>query len=186
VTTVPTAGEYKVPMDDLVADLDALLGRFERELLPLDDAALDRRPAGGGWSARETSAHLETTVRLYLERLEALVERSPRARRAPSRPVPHGLVGGLLLKALRKPGKRIRAPRAFRPPEGAQGTVQELIAIHRRLRSVAETIGARRLERCRISTPISPLLRMPARTAVEVQIVHGARHHEQAVAAARG
>ena len=172
-------------MDDLIGDLDTLIARFQDELHPLTDTDLDRKPRDGGWSAREAICHLETSVRLYLEQLEAVLERKQGNGRARAKAPGPGLVGGMLLRALRNPGKRYDAPRVFRPPPQAAGvSVQDLIATHKRLRMVAETLGRRNLERLRVASPLSPLLRMPARAAIEVQIVHGARHLAQALAAA--
>ncbi|MDJ0523191.1 MAG: DinB family protein, partial [Planctomycetota bacterium] len=146
-------------MDDLIRDLDDLLARFEHELTPLDDEQLARKPADGGWSAREVFGHLETTARLYLEKIEAAVERLPEGRSSRPRPPRPGMFGGALLGALRKTGKRLRSPRLFRPPlDAAEGSLDELIAVHRRLRRAAKTIGDRNLEAVRIGTPVSRLL----------------------------
>jgi hypothetical protein len=173
-------------MQATTTSLERLVERYEQELLPLSDAQLDRRPADGGWSARETLAHLVTTVELYNTKFEALLAgRAQGPGASTHRPT---WVARLLLSVLGKSGpemKKVKAPRAFRPGDDVSAyKVERLIAVHRRLIELGTQVETRGLGATKIPTPISRLLRLAACDAYEVQRLHGERHLTQALRAA--
>ena len=175
-------------MQDLNDALLALINRYEVELGPLAEEDLDRRPADGGWTARETVGHLIVAVELYNEKLTALLARAPAQTATSGKPRKPTLVGRFLIRFLSKEGaekKDVGAPKVFRPdPTGRVYTVAELIDVHRMLHENACAVDERGLLGARIATPVSGLLKLRARDVVEVQVLHGRRHLEQATRAA--
>ena len=178
-------------MQQTIEGLEALIERYETELGPLDDAQLDRKPADGGWSAREAIAHLIVTVELYNTRLRGLLEghAGGGAKPAPAtgehKP---NWVAKLLLGVLRSEGpkrKKVKAPSVFQPPEDlAAYDLERLVEVHRTLLETARGIDDAGLGRRKIATPLTRFLRLAACDAVEVQRLHGERHLRQALAAA--
>lgn len=178
-------------MQQTIEGLEALIERYEAELGPLDDAQLDRKPADGGWSAREAIAHLIVTVELYNARLDGLLAAHPAGAAASAlAPGEHkpNWVAKLLLGVLRSEGpkrKKVKAPGVFQPPEDlATYDVDRLIDVHRTLIETAQRIEVAGLGRRKIATPLTRFLRLAACDAVEVQRLHGERHVRQALAAA--
>ena len=175
-------------MQDMNDELLRLIERYEAELAPLSDEVLDRRPADGGWTALEAIGHLTVAVELYNEKLSDLIARAPEKIAGPTRPHKPNWVARLLLGLLRREGakkKKVGAPKVFRPDRTDRVyTVAGLIAVHRTLHEHARAIDARGLGGRRIATPISRFVKLKARDAVEVQLRHGRRHLEQALAAA--
>ena len=175
-------------MQDMNDELLVLIERYETELAPLPEEALDRRPADGGWTAREAIGHLTVAVELYNEKLAALIARAPEPPAGASKPHKPTWVARFLLGFLRKEGarkKKVGAPKIFRPDRTDRVyTVAELVAVHRTLHEHALAVDERRLGGRKIATPISGLLKLKARDAVEVQLLHGRRHLEQALQAA--
>ena len=99
-------------------------------------------------------------------------------------------VARLLLGVLRKEGpkqKNVKAPGVFLPREELMTyDVDRLVAIHRELIDLGTQLAERRLERRKVPTPVSRLLKLAACDAYEVQALHGQRHLRQALAAAEG
>src|SRR4051812_8458409 len=56
-------------MNPLVREMSRLPERLEALLTGLPEEALRRRPADGGWSAKEIAAHLADATRISHERL---------------------------------------------------------------------------------------------------------------------
>ena len=175
-------------MQELNDGILALIERYEAELAPFSDEDLDRRPADGGWTAREAIGHLTVAVELYNGKLADLIARVPERPTGASKPHKPNWVARLLLGLLRKEGakkKKVGAPKVFRPDRTDRVyTVAELVAVHRTLHEHARVIDTRGLGGRKIATPISGFVKLKARDAVEVQLLHGRRHLEQAITAA--
>ena len=175
-------------MDETTAGLEALISRYEMELGALSDAQLDRRPADGGWTAREVIAHLVTTVDLYNDRFRRLREQGPASAEQSHRPHKPTWVARLLLSVLRKEGpdkKKVKAPGVFRPGADVGAyDVPRLIASHRELIDNVAALEAAGHGGFKIPTPVSRFLKLAVCDAYDAQLLHGRRHLQQALDAA--
>ena len=169
---------------------EELIQRFEAELRPLTDEELDRRPADGAWTAREVMGHLIVTIDIYAAKFDRVLGGSAQGGKPPSGPHRPTWIARMLLGILRKQGtdkKKVKAPGMFQPGKDLSGySVDRLVATHRAFLEKGTEIERRGLDRKRIGIPILGFLRFATRDAYEVQRLHGVRHLEQALSAARG
>lgn len=171
-------------MQAVLDDLDALIATFEQELVPQDDAALDRPPPGRGWSARQVIAHVALTARLYDERMRAvLAKRKDEGRPGPA-PRTSGWFAGMLLKWLPDRTRTFKSPKVFDPTRSDERSderfdVATLVSVFRGLRATGQEIADRHLAGVKFGTPVSRFLRMSLGDGVRVQVAHARRHLEQ-------
>jgi hypothetical protein len=146
------------------------------------------KPAPDRWSVAECLDHLAVSMRIYLDPMEPVVDAARAGARAAGKtggePYRRGpFLGRLLLRALRKPGKRYPAPRMFRPGRSALApdAVREGFdaQIGRMLRAVERSDGLA-LGKIKMPWPVFPPIKLSLAQAFELQALHVGRHLDQA------
>ncbi len=152
---------------------------IEREVAPLAYLELGWRDAAGGWSIAQIMEHLIITDQSYIDRLtELLREPSRKPVYQPWRP---SLIGRFLVRSQMPESKRkVTTPPVWRPgPEARADVVQEYIAVRQRLLQLLSQADGHDLNRTRLSSPASKLIRLNLGDAIMTLVVHTQRHLQQ-------
>lgn len=160
--------------------------RVQRLLADLDSETANRQPHAGSWSTLQALEHLNETARVYLPRIErALAEADPG-----SAPYAHGTrTGRLMIKQMQPDaGKRMKAPKVFRPPTTALTIVRVLddfSHLHQEWVRLLTAADGKDLGRARVRLPLPIPIHMSLAQAFEVHGMHVPRHIGQAERAAQ-
>ena len=148
----------------------------------LSEAQLAWRPEPGRWSVAECLDHLHVTGEEVLARVEAAVDRGWARGTTGSPPFRYGWLGPWFVRANAPGGRRVSAPKVFRPREGRPptGTLDDFLALQDELAAALERANGLDLARVRARSPVTPLLRIGIGSWFEVVAVHQARHLAQA------
>ena len=148
----------------------------------LTEAQLAWRPEPGRWSVAECLDHLHATGEEVLARVDAAIERGWARGTTGSPPFRHGWLGPWFVRANAPGGRRVSAPRVFRPREGRPpvGALDDFLALQDELAAALERANGLDLARVRARSPVSPLLRIGIGSWFAVVAVHQARHLAQA------
>jgi hypothetical protein len=126
--------------------------------------------------------HLVVTAAAYHPRISAAIDRNP-SPGASTMPYHQTWIGRKFVDVMRDTTgqRRIKAPRPFRPSaQPAPGSTERLMASIRELDALLERASGADIVRARVSSPAMPLLRLNLGEALELQVVHIARHLAQA------
>jgi len=165
---------------------DESLARVRALLADVDSETASRQPQPGSWSTLQALEHLNTTAQVYFPRIErALAEAKPGGE-----PYANGtLTGRLMVKQLQPDsGKRMKAPKVFRPPTTALTVVRVLDDFernHEQWLRLLEAADGLDLGRARVRLPLPIPIHMSVAQAYEVHTLHVPRHVAQAERAAR-
>jgi len=102
------------------AELEAALAEAHALVDGLSDEAMQRRPAGGGWSVGENLDHLTITARRMMKAMETGVEELRAGGRVAAGPYRAGILGRWFLWLLEPPVRRgrFKAPAEFHGEAG--------------------------------------------------------------------
>lgn len=167
---------------DIVEQLGRIDAEVERRAAGLTAAQLAWSPPDGGWGVGQIVAHLATTNESYLDRLaSALHEARRRSGGGPLPPWRPSFFGRLLIRSLDPSStRRVPTPRAWRPhPQAPADALPRFLESQRRLAALAEAAEGVDLNRARLSSPASRLVRLNAGDALRTFVVHGWRHLAQ-------
>jgi hypothetical protein len=163
---------------DLHARTNAAGERARRLTDGVDDAALQRAPADGGWSAGQVFEHLIVSADSYLHILPGIVARArgwhaggPQTAWAPSR------MGGWLARSLAPGTRRMPAPRRYRPapqprPDVVAAFLERQAAFARAMDEAVDVDW----RRARLGSPVLKLIRINLGDAFAINTVHVERH----------
>lgn len=175
-----------MPQSELLRDTADQLRRISDEVRSragqLSTEQLAWSPPEGGWGVGQVLAHLATTNASYLDRLPVALEG---ARRAGGGSNPQqwrpSFFGGLLIRSLDPDStRRVPTPRGWRPQEQApRDALPRFLESHDQLAALAEGAQGVDLNRARLSSPASRLVRLNAGDAFRTFVVHGWRHLAQ-------
>ena len=151
----------------------------------LDERALHRGPADGGWSVARVLEHLCVAHDSYAGPIRALIAR-PGARRAtPDTEWRPSLMGGWLAAGMRSP-RRLPAPTIFRP--SAEPRPRVVAEFRRRQDELDELLDAAAgvdWTHLRTGSPVNRLIRLNLGDCFVVTATHTARHAGQMERVAR-
>lgn len=82
-------------IDRLESDLRALLQQVRTDIAPLEEAALQFRPAPERWNILENFAHLNVFADMYLPRIEQAIHRAKARKWGPGQSVSYTFMGRL-------------------------------------------------------------------------------------------
>ncbi len=166
------------------------LARFGRELHTvradaadlldgLSDAQLGWAPEPGRWSVGENVSHLRTLNTRYIEAIDAAIAAArARGNTGFERYTP-GLVGGFMVRFMEPPVKRrVRTPAVF-VSEGARNWGEERAGYHATHAALEERLhaaGGISLNKARVASPASRLLRLKLGDAFALLLAHDRRH----------
>ena len=151
----------------------------------LTDARLRQTPASGGWNALQAVEHVNSWNRGYLERVSAAL----RDHRTTSAAYFSSTWIGNYFATMLKPGpesKKIATLKSFNP-QGQQLDRRVLATFRRQTAELQRLLGeARRadLNRIRIKTVLTSLIKMRLGDVLRMMVYHDWRHLEQACRAA--
>ncbi len=176
---VRTNGE----IDGFVAELEAVARDASEVFGGLSAAQLNWKPSAERWSVGQCFDHLIVTNQTFIPDIERVAagtyKSSLWARVSPL----SGFVAGFILGALDPAkGRKIKAPRVFRPAESDV----EPDVINRFTRNLSEAAALMRatagadLRRTMLTSPASALATYRLLDAYRIVAAHGRRHFEQA------
>lgn len=153
----------------------------------LTEAQLAWQPEPGRWSIAECLDHLGVTGEKVLAQLGPAIERGWARGTTGSPPFRYGWLGPWFVRANAPSGRRVSAPRVFRPRTGRPpvGALAAFLALQDDLAATLERASGLDLARVRARSPVTPLLRIGIGSWFEVIAVHQARHLAQARAVRR-
>jgi hypothetical protein len=172
-----------------LASLGAALAPLETEtravVAGLSAEQLDWAPEPGQWSIAQCLEHLVVAWRCYHPVLATAIG-SARERAGSSagasayRPT---WLGARFVSSMRDTTgqRRFRAPRMFQPAaRPAPGAAERLLATQQELRALIDQAAGLELTRVKLRSPVTALVRLNLGEALELQVVHIARHLAQA------
>jgi hypothetical protein len=170
-------------MDDkYLSELD----RGNREILArardleqlLTSEQLQWQPPGGGWSAGQVIEHIVVTGHLYVDRIDALIEKARRDGVVKRREWKPTLMGGMIMRAVNpRSVKRFRTQRVFEPgPAPREGVIRAMLQLHEKIGAQLAAADGLDLRSIRVTSPVSSLIRMNLGDAFGILVFHGQRH----------
>ena len=142
----------------------------------LDEPALQRAPAGGGWSVALVLEHLCLAHDSYAGPIRRLIERPGAARAVEGSEWRPSLMGGWLAASMRSP-RRLPAPKLFRPPVAARPRiVHEFRRRQEELDELLDRAAPLDWRRLRTGSPVNRLIRLNLGDCFTVTVAHAARH----------
>lgn len=162
----------------LLSDLDVIDAEARTMQNTLSEEELRRSAPGGGWTVGQVFEHLIVSNSLYYERMERALATGKPAGSTKWRPT---LFGRMLVKSLSPQSTRkLPAPRVFRPgPEPRAGVIHAFLESQERFRTLARKADGLDLKRTRMTSPVSPLIRLNLGDAFRVIVIHEQRHLQQ-------
>jgi len=153
------------------------------ELLALPADTLNRRPAGGGWSAAECLAHLNATTEKYAPCIANAVDQARRRAWLAHKSFRPGWFERFFLGSIEPGNKRkFKAPAVFQPPPGLTiSTIeQEWRATHSRMFELMNCSDELDLKRPKVTSPATRFLRLSLGASFALVATHDRRHILQA------
>lgn len=174
-------------LQNIVLDeLDELAERQLREVIErfqnLSSAILLQAPSTGGWSIADCFEHLTSYAVFYLPRLQKAVEKAPII--SEDTTFSYSLLGGYFIRLMdpQKSKKKMKAMKKHLPSKNQEPHKVIALFIQQmgELLSLLKQCRQRDLRHMRISTSISPLIRLNGGDVVHFLLVHNSRHLAQA------
>jgi hypothetical protein len=144
----------------------------------LNDEQLKWQPPTGGWTAGQVLEHLVVAGRLYVDKLDGIMDRARTQGRTRDRQWKPSLMGGVIMRAV-APGNARKYPtqRVFTPgPVARANVVRELIALHEQVGRQLQKADGLNLRAVKLSSPVSPLIRLNLGDAFGILVLHAQRH----------
>lgn len=156
--------------------------RLEAERLTSDlsEAQLWQKPSDGGWSVGECLAHVNLAGEPYLQKMrEALTAVKGKERRAEG-PFRFGFLGGRFIRALSAESKgKFKAPTVWQP-DAEPDVLGRFTQLQDDLLELTREADGLDLTRIKLSSPLSPLIRLSLFESLNLIAVHEDRHLKQA------
>jgi hypothetical protein len=170
-------------LDDVGQELDAITDRVRERFGGLNSEQLVWQADEDRWGVGHCLVHLARLNELYRIRLgPALKEARARGREGP-RPLRGSWFGRWFTSAVGPEAKRrVQTPPIFRPRQEVvvDAPLESFLAEQIRLRSLVEEARGLDLDRIRVTSPVSPLLRFKVSDAFRILVEHERRHLDQA------
>lgn len=174
-------------------ELRTARARSEERFADLDPMQLTWKPPGEGWGVGECLEHLVLTNAHYLEHLEAGSDAFGPRSQDPRVPLRGSWFGRRFARAVGPDSFwRFPAPRALRPPpwadrdasvdagRGPDSIVARFLQQQDRLLELLPRLEGLPLDRVRIPSPATRLVRLKASDALRILVAHQWRHLAQA------
>ena len=154
------------PFHQQLLELEAEVNTLCADLTPEQFA---QRPPSGGWSVQECLDHLNVMGKLYLERLEPVIESAKASGERGKRPLRYGLLGGFFVRSQEPPVRfRLKSPEIFQPKVQAvqsalvpdERVLPTFLALQGRLRDLLTRADGLPLTKLTITSPVTKLLKL--------------------------
>ena len=166
---------------DLIVALHVVSARAAEIDETVDAVALDWRPAPDAWSAAQVFEHLCVANDSYLGVVRPVVERAvvSAQQHATDLTWRASFIGRLLARSMTSP-RKLPAPKQWRPaPEARPNVIAAFLERQREIVSLIDRSSSTDWRRLRMSSPISPLIRMNVGDAFTILVRHEERHLRQ-------
>jgi hypothetical protein len=177
---------YPIAVDTLVngiqAEVDAVSQHVRDRFGALTSAQLAWQPGPEQWGIGHCLVHVARINELYRERLAPALA-SARTRGLVARaPLKGSWMGRWFARAVGPAGRAVKTPPLFRPRrETVEGAALETFFDEQvRLQSLLDDARGLDLDRVRVTSPATPLLRFHACDAFRILVEHEKRHVAQA------
>lgn len=136
------------------------------------------RSPSGGWSVGQVFEHIDKSGRLYTTRIDALIDTARTQGKTHPRQWKPSLIGGAIARSLVPTATTPRKTfHVFEPPdESRPNAIQEVIEMHEQIARQIWKADGLDLRAVRLSSPVSPLLRLNLGDAFAILVYHGQRH----------
>lgn len=184
---------YPIAVDPFVAavqaEVDGISRRVRDRFGALSSAQVAWQPAPERWGIGQCLVHLARVNELYRVRLTPLLHDARARGLGARRPLRGSWLGRWFTRAVGPEGRPVRTPPVLRPRrEAVDNALETFFAEQVRLQTLLDESRGLDLDRVRVSSPVSRLLRFHACDAFRILVEHEKRHVAQAehVAAAPG
>ena len=158
--------------------------RIKKEFQLLSEQQLNWKPSPGEWSILQCIDHLSVSENLYCKRLEDIVRGAYRPRFFERFPLFTAFLGSYVVNAMKKPNLRMPAPLVFKPSEKknlSKSILEQYLLLLSREHSLFEQVIQKNLLHMRITSPALSVMTFTLKEVLEVNLLHQARHIEQAL-----
>lgn len=172
-------------LDDVGRELDDVTRRVRGGFAGMTRAQLVWQPEPERWGVGQCLVHLARINELYRLRLATALRKGRDRGRMCRGPLRGTWLGRWFTSAVGpEASRRVRTPPIFRPRSEvvADAPLQTFLDEQVRLRALVEEARGLDLDRIRVTSPASPLLRLRASDAFRVLVEHEKRHLNQAEA----
>ncbi|MFW5658906.1 MAG: DinB family protein [Bacteroidota bacterium] len=160
-----------------------------RAVLPdLTDAELNFKPSPKAWSVAEVLSHLLHSMHAYYDKMDPAVRSASESKTHLDKPYRTGFIGGQLIKAVKNHGRKVPAPKLFKPNKDKGGATRSNYTFRivdnylAELESLIDRLDSYEhydLESTRFPNPLTKLIRMKLGDAVILHPAHLERHWAQ-------
>jgi len=149
----------------------------------LSQSQFNWHPTPGSWSLGQCFDHLNITAKKYLDNLEAAIAAARSGGQLGEGPYVYGFLGRMFQRMTLPPVKRrFSAPAVFRPAADKKmdAVVNEWSQVHDRMKKVIESANGIDLQRVKVASPASNLLKISLGMGFWILTAHEKRHLWQA------
>jgi hypothetical protein len=149
----------------------------------MDEAALRRRPAGGGWGVAEVLQHLILTADALLPLAERAIVELERNGKRTKGPAGLGLLGWMLVKSLEPPPRmKTKTAKPFEPAEvdDPLTLTDRFVETNARLEGLIARASGMATTTVKVRSPFNANIRYNLYAALRIILVHARRHLWQA------
>ena len=141
------------------------------------------QPKPGTWSLGQCLDHINVTSRKFLDSMEPVIAAARSGGQLSEGPYVYGFLGRMFQRMTLPPAKRrFSAPAMFRPVEGKkmEAVASEWAQVHERMKKVIENASGVDLQRVKVASPASNLLKINLGMGFWIMTAHEKRHLWQA------
>ena len=182
-TRTSHAGALSTELSEYQAQLGAIRDGAVDLLTGLSEVQLNWRPTPERWSIAQNVTHLVVIGRLYLPQFDASIRRAREKGWRRQGPFEYGAIGRWVVAELEPPPRRrLKSPRMFKPqPVRPLDDVRDaFLALQDEYEQRIHAANGIDLERAKVATVFSSLLRIPLGQAFQAFLAHERRHLWQA------
>lgn len=154
------------------------------ELMPLKENQLNWKPASSSWSVAQCIEHLLLAFQGYLTGLDHVIARAKAENNQATKPFQITFMGKLMVFAVNPSVKMwVPAPPKFKPEKRKVFNHEVLHQFNSTIQRLHEQLEASKnfdWNKYKITSPVSPLIRLSVGDTYEVLTLHSLRHLKQA------
>ncbi len=171
-------------IDSLIRDTEEIIQIVNEQFMPLEESALNEKPAEDKWSVLECLDHLNIACRHYVSEIGKKIEIHRNKR--PVETWKPGLFGDYIIAGQKpKPDgtipQKMKTLKIFRPASGlGKDVVEQFLTFQDQLLELLEESRSRNLNKIRVKSALGNLVVFRLGNAFRFVIAHNQRHILQA------